>query len=185
MNHWPITDPRSRRRQEADVRTQNAECGMRNRIASSRRRSGWSNAVPATPQHPPHPGPLPPLGRAERENVSVSDDSTCPILRFSPAPHGPSHPGLWSHRMPDCHPLSPGERARVRAGQPSRETAAHNFPTLVTQVANLLFRRLAVGWAKAPATPADYQSATQQTASLRYRPIFPLSHLLSPLVKSP
>jgi len=43
---------------------------------------------------------------------------------------------------------------------------------LVAQVDNLLFRRLAVGGAAlAQATPADCQSATQQTASLRYIPM--------------
>jgi hypothetical protein len=74
--------------------------------------------------------------------------------------------------MLDCHPLSPGERARVRAGQPIRADVA----APVAQFANLLFRRLAVGSPKATATPADYQSATQQTASLRYRPTFPPAH---------
>ena len=39
---------------------------------------------------------------------------------------------------------------------------------LVAQVGNLLYRRLAVGWTQKCRTAADCQSATQQTASLRY-----------------
>jgi RNA 3'-terminal phosphate cyclase (ATP) len=63
-----------------------------------------------------------------------------------------------------------GGRCRV-AIRPAKELKAlrlnaHGLP--VAQVGNLPFRRLAVGNASEEATPADCQSATQQTASLRY-----------------
>ncbi|MEI2725891.1 MAG: hypothetical protein V9H26_20955 [Verrucomicrobiota bacterium] len=44
---------------------------------------------------------------------------------------------------------------------------SQNLPA-VAQVGNLLYRRLVVGWPQKCPTAADCQSATQQTASLRY-----------------
>jgi hypothetical protein len=72
-------------------------------------------------QRPPHPGPLPPLGRAEREKVSTSADSTRTELRFTsalrrPRPGSPRQLGLWRNPAFAGVPLSAGERARVRAG---------------------------------------------------------------------
>jgi RNA 3'-terminal phosphate cyclase (ATP) len=63
-----------------------------------------------------------------------------------------------------------GGRCRVLI-RPAKELKAlrldaHGLP--VAQVGNLPFRRLAVGNTSEEATPADCQSATQQTASLRY-----------------
>ena len=44
------------------------------------------NRYPTTftvPQRPPHPGPLPPLRRAERENVTATRHTRRIVLRFS------------------------------------------------------------------------------------------------------
>ncbi len=73
-------------------------------------------------QRPPHPGPLPPFGRAEREKVSTSANSTHVELWFSSAffqtaPNCPRQHDLWRRRANAGVPLSPGKRARVRAGQ--------------------------------------------------------------------
>ena len=90
---------------------------IRARIVSELRLGEWSPPL----QRPPHPGPLPPLGRAEREKVSTSADSTRTELRFTsalrrPRPGSPRQLGLWRNPAFAGVPLSPGERARVRAG---------------------------------------------------------------------
>ena len=86
-------------------------------IVSELRVGEWSTPL----QRPPHPGPLPPPGRAEREKVSTSADSSCTELGFTPAlrrprPGSPRQLGVWRNPAFAGVPLSAGERARVRAG---------------------------------------------------------------------
>jgi len=87
------------------------------RLVSEQRAGGWLPSL----QRPPHPGPLPPLGRAEREQVSTSANSTRTELRYRPATvqptsRSPRQLGVWRSPAVAGVPLSPGERARVRAG---------------------------------------------------------------------
>ncbi len=121
-------------------------------------------------QRPPHPGPLPPLRRAEREKVTARGNFIRTALRSSQSPAGRREPVVGESAALVGDSLSPGERAGVRTGHPTNQrkeaSSASDFALPASDLARatnaVLLQRTAT---VAEATLKQHQAQTALAAA--------------------